>query len=65
MVVNVAVSNETEGPRQEDNHTLVTEACKQLEGFCNFSASLVGGSVLARKLKVGPAPPWAGLKAGF
>lgn len=21
--------------------TLVTEACKQLEGFCNFSASLV------------------------
>lgn len=64
-VVNFAVQDETEDLRQDDYQTLVTEACRQLAGFCSFSASLVGGSAVARKLNVGPAPPCAGLRAGF
>lgn len=64
-VVNFSVRDKTEILRQADYQTLVTEACRQLAGFCSFSASLVGGSAAARKLNAGPTPPCAGLRAGF
>lgn len=64
-VVNFDVYDETEDVRQKHYQTLVTEACKQLAGFCSFSVSLVGGSAVARKLNTGPTPPCAGLRAGF